>query len=96
MLDGAQEVVRCNETCRRVFDGCQTAVESGADVAHEHMRLVRIVDLPQLHCPRRFELQQRIQPIGDDGLVKSGGKFAGLRHRSGGLPGLGAEVSRST
>lgn len=83
MLDGAQELVGRGQPSSRVLDGRQTSVESGADVTYEHVSLVRVVDPPQLHCPRRLELEEGIQLIGDDGLVKPSGKFAGLLHRSG-------------
>ncbi len=50
---------------------------------HEDMGLVCVINLPELHLATCLKLKQIVQPIRDDGLVKAGGKFVGLLHRSG-------------
>ncbi len=69
MLNSAKKLVGHDEASGGVFDGRQSTVEGRADVAHQHVCLISIVDLPELHQPGDFFEKLVLQLSCDHRLV---------------------------
>ncbi len=80
MLDSAEKLVGRDEARGRVFDGRQSSMEGRADVTHQHVCLIPILNPAQFHLASRLEPKKRIQLRRKHGFVKTGREIMRLLH----------------